>query len=352
MPQSHLPDAPFTRSQVSYKLAAAEGGNGRAQMLVEDAQDLLLASLISRYPGLECTGAPGMNAFYGAGVAVRTASDAAAGFFAVEVMDLGARDHWEAFFLQLPDGSFRTGWGRQCAGDLGEPEDWLEAVAHFRLGEAVQPHAPPEFFALAAAFSNSNGIQYASTDAPERAALAEEAQALRQTAARQAAQLRALRASLGEAAARQGDLVEATAFTRLDQVGDWAAENADRITILPRAIAECRKAHYDNPELVFEALELLAGTYREVRLSQLPRERLMEHAIELGLTIGGSVEPSNAGAGYFFAWRGKRLFLDQHLGRGNSRDPRHCLRIYYTFDEVENVVIVGSMPSHLGNSMS
>jgi len=47
---------------------------------------------------------------------------------------------------------------------------------------------------------------------------------------------------------------------RLDQVGEWAAENADRIIFLPHVISKCEKSPYDNPVPSYQSHELLAVT--------------------------------------------------------------------------------------------
>lgn len=168
---------PFSQAHACYLVATASHREGTS--LVCEASDLLLASLASRHHGLDCTGASGLNTFYGGGVVVRTAADVAGDLFAVEVVDLHLQDRWEAYFMGLPDGSFRTGWSRQCQGLCSEPTDWLESVAHFRLGEHIEPHVQPDFLAIAGALSSATGIQVATTDAPARAALAEEIQMLR-----------------------------------------------------------------------------------------------------------------------------------------------------------------------------
>lgn len=141
----------------------------------------------------------------------------------------------------------------------------------------------------------------------------------------------------------------------LRDLDDWAAVNSDRIIVLPRAIAAAKRSEYASPELAFAALELLAGTYRQVKIGEAPRERLLQELRTLGLDIGGSVDPSRAGAEgdeYFVRWRGRRRFLDQHLGKGVSRDPRFTLRVYFTWDDEDGVVVVGWLPSHLSNSLT
>lgn len=295
---------------------------------------------------------PGLSQHHGDGVLVRLANAVDAGCMAVEVTNLSKGDLWDAFIIRLPDGSSRTGWSRMGALQHEEPEAWLQAIAPFKLGKEVQPRAAPDFAALTLGMLGGHEAIVSSWDAPERNSLMQEAQSLREQIRNQALLIRQLRTQPGQQARPTASATAEPAFTRLDQVDQWAAANADRITILPRALAECRRSPYTNPGLVFEALELLAGTYRDVRLNLAPRESLMERAQALGLAIGGSVEPARSTEDYFFRWKGRRTFLDQHLSRGVSRDQRHCLRVYYTWDEEDSMVIVGWLPSHLGNSMS
>lgn len=142
---------------------------------------------------------------------------------------------------------------------------------------------------------------------------------------------------------------------KLSELAEWAEENADRILIMPRAIAECKKSEYANAALFYECLELLAETYRLVKLGLMARETLKEQAVKLGLEIGGSVEPSRAGScgdEYFVRYGGRRRFLDQHLASGSSRQGRFCLRVYFFWDEELKRVVVGSAPGHLSNRFS
>ncbi len=326
-----------------------------ARRLAVDALGFLLASLQEEYPDLDLKDVEGLSTAHGPGVLVRLANASASGCFAMEVMDLRQGDHWDAFVLRLPDGSHRTGWSRLGAvgaAAAGEPPAWLEGVSRLRLGEEVRPLAPPDFASLAVAMFSQIGVTLASWDAPEREALTADIDGLRRQVAEQSRQLRSIKQHLNSAN-RSIDAIDApVVYERLDQISDWALANADRIHILPRAISECRKSSYADPGLLYQALELLAVTYRDVRLSLAQRESLGERARELGLEIRGSVEFSNASEDYFFRWKGRRVFLDQHLGRGNSRDQRHCLRVYYTWDAEDEIVIVGWMPSHLDNSMT
>lgn len=142
---------------------------------------------------------------------------------------------------------------------------------------------------------------------------------------------------------------------RLDEMQEWAALNQERIVILPRAIASARRSPYEKPEQVYQALELLAETYRLTKMGLMDRAKLKEHADKLNLNIGGSVEPSvaaKAGEQYFVRWNLKRRFLDQHLGRGQARDARFTMRIYYLWCEDSERVVVGWLPSHLDSGGS
>ncbi|WP_137917154.1 hypothetical protein [Hydrogenophaga sp. 2FB] len=345
-------EANHSGAQACFTLSLPDTATHGSDRLAQDVQELLLSSVHTRFPSLGCEATTGISSYQGDGVCARTASDVEHGFFAIEVIDLRSRDRWDAFIVRLPDGTHRTGWTRHCAGEVTEPSEWLEAVAHFKLGEEVQPQIQPSFLSLVAVFCSDTQIAVASSDLPERQAMAAEIDDLKQITALQAMQLHAMRVRLANAPASVEQEQVKTVYTGYDQVGAWAAENADRIIILPRAISACKNAQYDNPELLFQALELLATTYREVRTSTLPREQLIQRATELGLSIGGSVDPARATEDYFFRWGRRRRFLDQHLGRGNSRDPRHCLRVYFTWDQDTQMVICGSMPIHLPNSMT
>lgn len=47
-----------------------------------------------------------------------------------------------------------------------------------------------------------------------------------------------------------------------------------------------------------------------------------------------------------------RQLLEWHLTKGNDKDERRCLRIYFFWDPEMCVVVVGHLPSHLRNRMS
>lgn len=55
---------------------------------------------------------------------------------------------------------------------------------------------------------------------------------------------------------------------------------------------------------------------------------------------------------YSVTYRSERRWCDRHLKHGGGADPRSMFRIYFCWDEDEQVVIVGHLPTHLANNMT
>lgn len=150
------------------------------------------------------------------------------------------------------------------------------------------------------------------------------------------------------------DVVDET-FDDLTQLPQWAADNKDRIEILPRALSGAKKSNYLRPDLICKALMILAGPYREHRAGRLSAEALSNLMMVDGFRIEGSVGPSVAGEygdAYFVKWQGRRCFMDQHLLKGGGRDERYCMRVYFFWDAETSRVVCGELPAHLPNSLS
>ncbi len=281
--------------------------------------------------------------------------------FACEVLDAANRESWE---LGLADTGMPhpVAFWRRCWGSATTPPlPWVEIIDQPHV---LEPHAPqnePSFLKMVYALA-MRGPGFFASDDGQRRQLEDEVTYWRGQTRAQAKAHRAERAQLAArhlvelGRERPADEPAAPARAwKLGEIAEWAAENSDRIIILPRAIAATKKSDYHQPSHVFEALEVLAEVYPAVKAGALPRDELKRRCTEAFLDIGGSVDRSVAGeAGdeYFIRWRGERRFLDQHLGRGNARDPRFSMRIYYTWDEIDGVVVVGWMPSHLTAGMT
>jgi len=137
-----------------------------------------------------------------------------------------------------------------------------------------------------------------------------------------------------------------------DELADWADRHlAGRLVLLPRAIREAKDALFEDVGLVGRALLYLAGPYRDVRLrGRGAAGEAHDRALEaLGLVNDAVGEDATYHRDRFRVdWRGQKRLLDQHLKNGgNTRDPKRCLRIYYFWDEGEQLVVVGSLPGHI-----
>lgn len=140
---------------------------------------------------------------------------------------------------------------------------------------------------------------------------------------------------------------------RLRDIDRWAAQNTDRIVIMSRAISATKRSPYENADVLYASLEFLAHEYRLHQRSELSRSALDARLMELGLECKAAVTRTIAGTAgdqYFIRYQGARRLLEQHLSKGSARDPRFCMRIYFLYDEVEQKVVVGSMPAHLDTS--
>lgn len=144
----------------------------------------------------------------------------------------------------------------------------------------------------------------------------------------------------------------------LDDLGDWAAEHfPGQLTFHPRALRGAKSAAYEDVPLAYRALMLLAQEYRDQRLDASPerREAFTDQLNALELECVPSITPEQAGRfdnEYKIQWRGGKRFLDMHLKKGTSREPRLSLRIYFFWDDEDKCCVVGWLPSHLTNQLS
>ncbi len=157
----------------------------------------------------------------------------------------------------------------------------------------------------------------------------------------------------GEPQGQEPDLQPAPGS--LAELGRWACRYAERLVVLPRALKGARKSHYEDPSRVFRAVQYLAEDYWRHKCGELSLAENEQALLRAGVSLSGSTTASVAGMQgeqYFVAYRGERLFLDQHLVRGGGTDPRYCMRVYFTWHAASRRVVVGWLPSHLSNTLS
>ncbi len=136
----------------------------------------------------------------------------------------------------------------------------------------------------------------------------------------------------------------------LAEIGSWAKTNlAGKLIVREKALQEAAQSRYEQPQVVYRALLLLANQYRELRLGVAKHDWVALLAQEQ-LTDDFCLSESASGKlrdGHTFTVEGRSYYMERHLKRGTSRDPRQCLRIYYAWDPERQVVIVGALPEHL-----
>ena len=144
------------------------------------------------------------------------------------------------------------------------------------------------------------------------------------------------------------------------EIVEWVEEHlSGRLVLHPRALRGLKDAVYPDVELVSGALLLLSNEFRD-RERGIPgaHEAFDTECKALGLRYGGSIARERAGEEgdtYFVRFppnSEQQRFLEWHLRKGSGKDPRHCLAIYFCWDEVTQQVVVGWLPSHLDNRMT
>jgi hypothetical protein len=143
-----------------------------------------------------------------------------------------------------------------------------------------------------------------------------------------------------------------------DDLSEWAETNlAGRVVVTPRAIKVARQSVFRDHELAYRALHHLGTTYWEMRAhgGAALLEACKTAEAGLGLTrsnTGAAIDDSRFEDQYRVTYEGTTYVLDQHLVGSASHNEQHCLRIYFAWDSEESLVIVGSLPIHLTNSLT
>lgn len=141
-----------------------------------------------------------------------------------------------------------------------------------------------------------------------------------------------------------------------DELPEWVITNlAGRLVLHPRALRGLNEAEYEDVEHVYRALLLLANEYRNMRQGHDGAKEAFDKTVsELGLKHGPSITKGRAGeegGAYYVPYplgTQRQQFLERHLrNKGNTRDPKRCLRIYFFWDADRPQVVVGWLPGHL-----
>ncbi|MCX8500311.1 MAG: hypothetical protein ORO03_01250 [Alphaproteobacteria bacterium] len=138
----------------------------------------------------------------------------------------------------------------------------------------------------------------------------------------------------------------------------WAQTHlAGKVVVLPRAIRSAKKSEFENIELAYRALLCLRDHQYPMRIEggselvEAYRKATQELRLQDENTFPGN-RATLQGDTYFVDYYGQRRLLERHLKGSNSRDPRHCFRLYYFWDDETKLIVVGSLPNHLPTEVS
>ena len=147
--------------------------------------------------------------------------------------------------------------------------------------------------------------------------------------------------------------------SKTEDMPEWVEERfAGKLIFHNRAIVEIKKTPTGEIDmsLLCDAIEYLANEYRDERLGLISKEKSniicsekYNRSFEATHTGDKSIEmyPKEYKVKYGKGPTGKskEVLLDQHLKVGT--DNRNLIRIYFFYDNVNDLVVVGSLPEHL-----
>ena len=126
-----------------------------------------------------------------------------------------------------------------------------------------------------------------------------------------------------------------------------------RVALAGRAQRSLRSAAFEDVALVGKAIELLGTTYHEIKTEggKALRADYEGELRELRLQDAPGLSPTAQGRArddFSIEWNGCKLILDRHLkNNAKTRDPRHCFRLYFTWDDKAGQVVIGHLPGHM-----
>lgn len=141
-----------------------------------------------------------------------------------------------------------------------------------------------------------------------------------------------------------------------NELASWIEQNFDgRIYLHQRAKKGIKTADYKDIEAVCDAISCLGNYYYLMHMQQKTREEYIDELKRLhieDLPAVSDIAASKFESQYYIEYFGKKMLLERHLKKGNSRDTRECLRIYYFWDDDMNQVVIGSLPGHLDTTQT
>lgn len=159
-----------------------------------------------------------------------------------------------------------------------------------------------------------------------------------------------------EHALKQKGTEAITPLESYDDIGEWVDKHlSGSIIVLPRAIRETVKnGNFRDLSAFQEALLLLKDFYVPMRRgnAEMTREAFEARCRELRLEESACFSQPNdikAFSQYWVPYGSGKEACDRHLKYGGGTDPRNMFRVYFFWDDEEQVVVIGHMPTHLPN---
>ena len=163
--------------------------------------------------------------------------------------------------------------------------------------------------------------------------------------------------SLLEALSDSGGIEEISYPDGLDSLEDWANKHlSGSVHILNRAYRAAKKSEFEDAAFVYRVLHVLRDHYVPMRKGLKGNEEFNAACTELGIeetpTFSGN-RYGEEGDTYIVKFNGRRRLLERHIKNGsNTRDRRRSFRLYFFWDNDEQQVVVGSLPSHLDSRIT
>ena len=122
-----------------------------------------------------------------------------------------------------------------------------------------------------------------------------------------------------------------------------------------RAARSLKEATYVDSRLVYKCLKLLASSYYDYRTGLTTYDCFTSACkqVDPGLDERGAITDVAAGMqgdAYYIQYKGKKRKLERHLAKGSNKDRRYCLRIYFFWDDQDQIIVIGDLPHHLDTS--
>ncbi len=161
-----------------------------------------------------------------------------------------------------------------------------------------------------------------------------------------------------QSASRQNGSLAAQIPDDLSSLKEWAeAHLSGSVHLHGRALRGAKESDYEEPALVYQALLLLRDHYVPMRRgsSDALSNGYAQAMAALGLDEDRSITGTRLGEQgdeYLVQHNGKKRELDRHFRKGNSREARHCFRLYFFWDDEDEQVVVGWLTSHLDTRQS